>query len=128
MVDAAPRARAERGRPGKLTPRREFLHDLALELGAPVENLAARLTEREFRAWQHYAARRMLPQRRIELYLAQIAMLIAQTMGGAADVSLEDFLFDPPPADDDGEPLSDDEHVETARDFFGFSPVKDAPS
>lgn len=91
-------------------------------LGVPAEHLAARMTEREFVAWQRYAARRMLPQRRLELYLAQIAMLIAKTMGGHTDATLDDYCFDPA----DSEPaqaLDDDELVDEARDFFGFAPV-----
>lgn len=89
-------------------------------LGVPAEHLAARMTEREFVAWQRYAARKMLPQRRLEVYLAQIAMLIAKTMGGHDDATLDDYLFDPA---DDAEPLDDDELVDEARDFFGFAPV-----
>lgn len=72
------------------------------------------LTEREFRQWDQYAARRMLPTRRLEMYLAQIAFLIARTMGNASEMTMSDFLFDPP-----GEPLEDDEAVKQA---FGFSP------
>lgn len=69
-------------------------------------------------AWQRYAARRMLPQRRIELYLAQIAMLIATTMGGATGKALTDFMFDPPP-DEPPEPADD---FEAAAQFFKFRP------
>lgn len=90
-----------------------------------VEDLAAQMTEREFASWQRYAARKMLPQRRLELYLARIAMLIAQTMVGHADAELADYLFDPrdaPGAAADAEP-DDDELVQEARDFFGFAPA-----
>jgi len=74
------------------------------------------MTEREFRAWQQYAARRMLPTRRMEFYLAQIAMLIAKTMGNQPEATLADYLFDP---DDDGADLDDEDAVKEA---LGFSP------
>jgi hypothetical protein len=72
--------------------------DLALEFGLPVGVLSRLLTEREFRAWDRYARRKMLPQRRIELYLAQIAKTVAQSIGGS-NAKLSDFLFDPPDPD-----------------------------
>lgn len=80
------------------------------------------MTEREFRGWQQYAARRMLPTRRMEFYLAQIAMLIAKTMGNQQGATLADYLFDP---DDDGS--DPDDELEAAKDAFEFSPrnVKD---
>lgn len=81
----------------------------------PVTALARTLTEREFRQWQVYAARRMLPTRRFEMYLAQIAFLIARTMGSASEMTMSDFLFDP----SEDEPVDDEEAVKQA---FGFSP------
>lgn len=48
------------------------------------------------------------------MYLAQIAFLIARTMGNASEMTMSDFLFDPP-----GEPVDNDEAVKQA---FGFSP------
>jgi hypothetical protein len=60
---------------------------LALELGQSVATLKSTMTEREFRAWEIYASRKMLPTRRIELYLAQIARAMA---GG----KITDYLFD----------------------------------
>ena len=59
---------------------------------------------------QRYAAKRMLPQRRMELYLAQIALMVAQG-AGARDVKLNDFLFD----------ADEPEEIEAAE-FFGFNP------
>lgn len=53
----------------------------------------------------------MLPSRRVELYLAQIALVVAKT-AGAKDVDLRDFLFDP-----DEELTTDDVH-----EFFDFKP------
>jgi hypothetical protein len=73
--------------------------DLALHMGRPADALARELTEPEFTAWQHYAARRMLPQRRIELYLAQIALMVMRA-GGNTRAKLADFLFDAQEPDD----------------------------
>ena len=83
----------------------------------PVGALARAMPEREFVAWQQYAASRMLPGRRVELYLAQIALLIASA-NGASGKSLSDFMFDPP-AD---EPEDDGDNFEAAVEFFGFKP------
>jgi len=90
--------------------------DLAVALGQPAASLARNLTEGEFQDWQAYAARRMLPQRRLELYLAQIALLIATTMGGAKNKKLSDFLFDPV------DPGSDEPTAEDEAAFFDFKP------
>ena len=68
------------------------------------------MTEGEFREMQQYAAKRMLPRRRIELYLAQLALVTARG-AGAKEVTLDDFLFDP----------SEPEEVDAAA-FFGFNP------
>ena len=82
--------------------------DLALEFRLPVGVLSGILTERELRAWDRYDKRYHLPQRRLELYLAQIARYIAATMGGSK-APLSAFLFDPPgegaavPFDEDSE-------------------------
>jgi hypothetical protein len=85
--------------------------DLALEFGLPVGMLSRLLTERELLAWNRYSRRKMLPQRRIELYLAQIARLIAVTMGGSK-APLSAFLFDPPSADTDADAVAFDEDAE----------------
>ncbi len=86
--------------------------DLALELGHTDEALS-HMTERDFRRWQTYAAKRMLPQRRLELYLAQIALVVAKS-AGAKDLKLNDFMFD---AADTAEPTTDDLY-----EAFGFAP------
>ena len=118
MDAAAPGAGGRRRGPGgkRLTPRREFLHDLALELGQPVEVLARTMTEREFKAWQRYAERRMLPSRRMELALAQLTMWVA-VLCGVTDKSVGDFLLDVPTADEAGESDVDD-----LKSALGFAP------
>lgn len=63
--------------------------DLELALGRPVSDM----TERAFARWRLYAQTKGLPQRRIELYLANIAAQITRVAGGDADTA--DFLFEP---------------------------------
>lgn len=87
-------------------------------MGQPVGALSRTMGEAEFKGWQVYAARRMLPQRRLEIYLAQIAMLIAVS-NGAKDVDITDFLFDP--AEPESEPTAEEEAA-----FFDFKPRKKA--
>lgn len=93
--------------------------DLALELGMPFAMLARSMTEPEFRAWQLYAQKRMLPARRIELQLARICHLIAVTMGGAKDVTVMDYMLnvvdEPENADAEGD-------LEEAIEAFRFAP------
>lgn len=52
------------------------------------------MTAAEFLGWQRYAAQRMLPSRRVELYLARIAQQVAVSLGGAQNMKLGDFLFE----------------------------------
>lgn len=92
--------------------------DLALELGGPSELLARSLTEREFQRWQEFAQNRLLPTRRLEFYLAQIAMLIAVTMGGKKNVRLEDFMFGLPAA----QVQQEEEDLQAAIEYFDFKP------
>jgi hypothetical protein len=66
--------------------------------------MAREMTEREFRAWMRFAAEHWLPADRIEVYLAQIASVVAQTAGN--DMSIPDFVLNftgkkqKPPKDD----------------------------
>jgi hypothetical protein len=45
--------------------------------------------------YRQYTARRGFPGRRAELLLAQVSKVLAQ-VNGNGNVTLEDFLFDPP--------------------------------
>jgi len=92
--------------------------DLALHLGKTVDELEREMTGVEFSLWQRYASRRMLPWRRMELYLAQVAHVVSRVMGGNDQSKLSDFLFDPPDTADGEE----DDPVA----FFGFAPRKPA--
>lgn len=68
--------------------------DLALEFGMPVAQLKRVLSVSELADWYAYARKKLLPTRRIEHHLAQIAQAFA---GG----SLNDYLLfdksEPPP-------------------------------
>lgn len=86
-------------------------------MGLPLGILARSMTEREFRQWQGYAARKMLPQRRLEFYLAQIALTVARAVGGAEGLTLRDFLFDPT---DDGPGVEVD--LDELKAELAFSP------
>lgn len=88
---------------------------MSFELGIPEEELAQRLTERSFVLYQAYAARKLLPARRVQLQLARIALTAAQVAGNA-DVELADFLFDPLPD------AGDDVDLDAAKVHFQFNP------
>ena len=61
--------------------------DLALELKlGTVDELKRRMTMQEFAWWVVYASKKMLPTRRLEYYLARIALV---TGGGV----LDDYLI-----------------------------------
>ncbi len=79
----------------------------------------------DLRLYQRYTARRSFPGRRVELLLAQVALVLAQ-VNGNKDVTLRQFLFDPPPeVDEDGEPPPDPEQAaEQVAAFFGYTPRK----
>ena len=86
--------------------------DLSFELGLPAHELAHRLPQRELVLYQAYAAQRLLPARRIELQLAQLALILARG-NGSRHVELSDFLFGEP------EQVIDEPN---AAEFFGFNP------
>jgi hypothetical protein len=77
---------------------------------------------RELREWQTYAHRRLLPSRRLEFYLAQIALLIAKTMGGATKATLMDFLIQPA-RNSEPPDVDDDARIEQLMEEIDFQPV-----
>lgn len=93
--------------------------DIALELGQPVGVLSRRMPLAELLDWQAYTRKRLLPSRRVEFYLAQIALLIAQTMGGARNAKLTDFLLEPQPQQ---VVTVDDDQLEHLIEAFDFKP------
>lgn len=72
---------------------------LALHLGMTADGLERSITERELGDWQQLAAEDMLPLKRIEMYLAQIAHTAARASGmkkrGGGELTLAEFLFEP---------------------------------
>lgn len=80
-----------------------------------VEDLARRLSEHEFRHWQIYANKKLLPGRRISMQLALLTKWVAGSMGGFQG-DLEDFLFD---RVEEREATVDEELA-----FFQFKPYK----
>ena len=62
----------------------------------------------DLQLYQRYTARRGFPGRRVELLLAQVALVLA-SVNGNHDAELADFLFDP------AEPDTPD-----SRDLGGF--------
>jgi hypothetical protein len=76
------------------------------------------MTEREFRFWLAYRARKLLPSRRLELYLAQIALVSVQAATRGQHLKLSDFMFD------EMTPIkrsSGDRHVPPRDAFAGMS-------
>lgn len=92
--------------------------ELALHLGMPAELMLRSMTESELHRWGRYAGRHSLPLRRIELYLAQIAHVVAVTMGGSKS-KVGDWLLKSP--DDKPSNVVD---IESVRKAFGFNPRK----
>lgn len=92
--------------------------DLALALGQPVGALANQMSEREFIRWHRYAAKRLLPWQRMEWYLAQIAWLIAATMGGRTNASITDYLIQT--RDDASDEEADDPEELLAQAIVAF--------
>lgn len=98
--------------------------DLSLQLGRPVEALAREMTERELQLWVRYARERMLPARRIELYLAQLSFICAKGLGVAsANATVEDYLFDGP-ADPEGDDDNEGDDLEQLMEAFDFRPSR----
>jgi hypothetical protein len=97
--------------------------DLALEFGIDVETLKRTMSERSVRRWNRYALRKLLPQRRLEMYLAQIALVIRTTCGdGKKRYTLSDFLFKEQILDDDEDDDDDVDDLEATKEAFGFKP------
>jgi hypothetical protein len=78
----------------------------------------------DLQLYQRYTSRRGFPGRRVELLLAQVALVLAQ-VNGNKDLTLRQFLFDPPPeADDDEQPPDPEQAAEQVAAFFGYAPRK----
>lgn len=81
--------------------------------------LAQVMTEAELQDWERYAERHQLPHRRMELYMAQIALVVAVSFGGRDNLTLADFLIRPEEVNTtpDAEPTAEEE-----AEFFEFRP------
>lgn len=77
------------------------------------------MPEADFAEAQHYAARHLLPARRIELMLARLSAEVA-TGRGVKEVTASDFLIRIREAEDDAAPLVT---TEEARQAIGFKPM-----
>ena len=83
------------------------------------------MTQRDLALYARYEARRMLPGRRLELYLAQVSKVLMR-VNGAKDAQLEHFLFDPAPdPQPQAEGLKPD--AEAAAEALNFRPRKRPP-
>lgn len=94
--------------------------NLALHLGGSVDDLARSMTEAELQRWTVFVRRNSLPFRRLELLLAQVAMQIDRTMGGAKNVKLKDYMLKDP----DEELPANVTRIEDKRKAFGWNPHK----
>lgn len=68
--------------------------------------------------YQIDTARRGFPGRRLELLLAQVALVLAQ-VNGVKDLKLKDFMVNPEP--EQGPQVADDD-ADQEEEFFGFNP------
>lgn len=82
------------------------------------------MSEREFIGWQIYSNKYRLPQRRLEVYLANICFWLARTnLTDIDDLSIDDFLI----CDHPEEPEIIDT-LEATKEAMNFKPrnVKEA--
>lgn len=94
--------------------------ELAINMGRPAEEMLRSMTEAELHRWARYAASHALPFKRLEIMLAQLASLIARTMGGAKSVTANDFMLKQP----EDELPTNVTRIEAARKAFNFRPNK----
>ena len=76
------------------------------------------MPESDFAEAQHFAARKLLPWRRIEIMLAGLSAQVALGRG-IKDVTAEDFMIRIQEAEDDAPPVT----TEQARQAIGFKPT-----
>jgi hypothetical protein len=93
--------------------------DLALAFGrADVAAFKRSLTERDLGLWQKYAEQRMLPLRRLELYLARLTLSTARgpvTEPGELKDYLFEYLFE-------REEITDEPDIDAMREAMGWGP------
>jgi hypothetical protein len=92
---------------------------LSFALGLPLDVLRD-MSADDLALYQQYTSKRGFPGRKVELLLAQVSQIMAQTMGGAKNTKLSDFLFDPAPELEEPKEMT----VEEIRALHGFKPRK----
>lgn len=94
--------------------------DLALSFGVSDDWLRKTMTEPQLQRWARYAANPGMPFKRLEIYLAQIALMVARgPIQGAENMTVKDFLMS---RADEEEDYEGDDIVNDARDAFGYAP------
>jgi hypothetical protein len=92
--------------------------DLAAMFRRPLGELRYSLSGRELNLWAAYSGKKALPARRIEFYLAQIALCVMRA-AGAEGLTLKDFLFDQQETNEEPE-----DELEAAKLALEFKPRK----
>jgi len=77
----------------------------------------------DLQLYQRHTSRRGLPGQRLELLLAQVALVLAQVNGNKG-VTLRDFLFEPPEDAGQDEPTDPEQAAKKLAAFFGYAPRK----
>lgn len=95
--------------------------ELAAELGMTVSAMQRSMTERELQRWAWYARTRLLPHRRLELYLAQLACQVARSAGNV-EASVADFLISPYEPSPSAPVQAEAVDVQALREEFAFAP------
>ena len=94
--------------------------DLALAFGMPVAEIRKTMTEPELHLWAKYAVNPGMPFKRLEIYFAQLALMIARgPIEGASDMTVSDFMLT---TQEDNQDTGD--IVADAREAFGYAPQK----
>jgi hypothetical protein len=94
--------------------------ELSLHLGGTLQGLSRTMSEAEFQAWGIYAYKRMLPFRRLEVYLAQLTLWVARS-AGYSGMGVQDFLLDTRLEAVEDEPEGEPTVAE-AQNVFEFQP------
>jgi len=96
--------------------------ELALHLGMPADLMLKSMTESELAQWSRHVSRHAFPFKRIEILLAQLALVVAKTMGGAKNLGLNDFMLKTHSSEE--ELPANVTRMELARRAVGFHPHK----
>ena len=96
---------------------------LSFALGVPLGELR-RMPFADLQQYLAYAERHRLPAARVELMLAQVALVFAQ-VNGNQNLGLADFLRPlQPPADEEPEEIDPEQAAADVAQFLGYAPRK----